>query len=58
MAEERGRAKVGNKGQEVSEVWGMTFWMPVVGGGRKHVSIFRRTEGGEMSKGGAKYYRS
>ena len=26
------RAKVGNKGQEISEVWGMTFWRPVVGG--------------------------
>ena len=27
------RAKVGNKGQEISEDWGMTFWRPVVGGG-------------------------
>ena len=26
------RAKVGNKGQEISEDWGMTFWRPVVGG--------------------------
>ena len=25
------RAKVGNKGQEISEDWGMTFWRPVVG---------------------------
>ena len=24
-------AKVGNKGQEISEDWGMTFWRPVVG---------------------------
>ena len=55
------RAKVGNKGQEISEDWGMTFWRPVVGGRTFwriwHIHfgehIFRRTEGGEMSKGRA-----
>ena len=51
----------GIKGQEISEDWGMTFWRPVVGGEvfwrtwyihfGEHV--FRWTEGGEMSKGGA-----
>ena len=59
-----GRAKVGNKGQEISEDWGMTFWRSMVGDitiwrtwhihfGEQGVRIFRRTEGGEMSKGRA-----
>ena len=39
-----GRAKVGNKGQEVSEVWGMTFWMPVVGGAENMYFVGQREE--------------
>ena len=55
------RAKVGNKGQEISEDWGMTFWRAVVGDRTFwrtwHIHfgehVFRWTEGGEMSKGRA-----
>ena len=53
------RAKVGNKGHDISEDLGMKFWRPVVRGrggqktwhmhfGEHGVRIFRRTEGGEM----------
>ena len=52
------RAKVGNKGHDISEDLGMEFWRPVVRGrgqktwhmhfGEHGVRIFRRTEGGEM----------
>ena len=46
------RAKVGNKGQEISEDWGMTFWRTWHIHFGEHV-LFRWTEGGEMSKGRA-----